>query len=387
MKLSNPSLKKQQFLLLGLISSLLVIGAGVVVVFIAYLNLREPLPSLIAPINLNYPPHYLFSIYNVDQPVGVTLSPQGDRIYVTESGGERLVKIFSRNGDELGSFAPPQTTAGERSPVYLAADPSGLIYVTDRLQHAVFVYDRDGHPLDTILSPNLTLSKLVAKDLGGVGGGLTYAYNLYNNGITYQSGGEEKKLPLPEEVSTWSPLGIRIDSSGTILLTDVAKDTNRVFKFPQGSQISSISMGGPVQPSLAFGASGQDATQFTFPNSAMADSQGRIYVSDGNNGRISVWDREMNHIFNFGNGSVSGALNLPRGLFIDQHDRLYITDAVGQNVHVFDVSGAEPAFLFSFGDFGAGNGLFNYPNDIIVDAGGRLYIADRENNRVQVWSY
>jgi len=62
-------------------------------------------------------------------------------------------------------------------------------------------------------------------------------------------------------------------------------------------------------------------------------------------------------------------------------------DAVGQNVKVYDVSGREPIFLFSFGDFGMEDGLFNYPNDIAMDETGRLYIVDRENNRVQVWSF
>jgi len=72
---------------------------------------------------------------------------------------------------------------------------------------------------------------------------------------------------------------------------------------------------------------------------------------------------------------------------MDERDRLHVVDAVGQNIKVYDVSGPEPVFLFTFGDWGLDDGLFNYPNDIVLDQNGRLYIADRENNRVQVWSY
>ena len=86
-------------------------------------------------------------------------------------------------------------------------------------------------------------------------------------------------------------------------------------------------------------------------------------------------------------GSGDGALSLPRGAAIDQRDRLYVVDAAGQDVKVYDVSGPEPDFLYVFGDLGMGDGQFNYPNDIALDATGRLYVVDRENDRVQVWSH
>jgi DNA-binding beta-propeller fold protein YncE len=72
---------------------------------------------------------------------------------------------------------------------------------------------------------------------------------------------------------------------------------------------------------------------------------------------------------------------------MDARDRLYVVDAVGQDVKVYDVSDPEPNFLFVFGGWGLGDGQFDYPNDIALDATGRLYVIDRENNRVQVWSY
>jgi len=120
---------------------------------------------------------------------------------------------------------------------------------------------------------------------------------------------------------------------------------------------------------------------------AVVDSQNRIYVADGNNGRVSAWDAQGRYLFQFGRGSGDGELSLPRGMFIDGRDRLHVVDAVDQNVKVYDVSGQEPIFLYAFGDWGLEDGLFNYPNDIVLDGSGRLYIADRENNRVQVWSY
>ena len=77
-----------------------------------------------------------------------------------------------------------------------------------------------------------------------------------------------------------------------------------------------------------------------FPNVAVADSQGRIYVSDGNNGRISVWDNGGHFLFHFGLGTGEGFVRLPRGLHIDHRDNLYIVDTVGQfNLFVCDTEG------------------------------------------------
>ncbi len=124
-----------------------------------------------------------------------------------------------------------------------------------------------------------------------------------------------------------------------------------------------------------------------FPNAAVVDSQGRFYVTDGNNGRVSMWDVQDNFLLSFGRGTGDEALNLPRGTWLDKKDRLHVVDAVGHTVRVYDVSGAEPVFLYKFGDLGAEDGLFNYPNDICMDDSSYLFIVDRENNRVQVWSY
>lgn len=379
--------KRRRKLMLAVLSGLLLVLISVSVIFASYLNQPEPLPELLPlQVAVNYPPHYLFSIYGVDGPIGVALSPQGDRIYVTETQGDRMIKMFASDGNLLGSFSIPGVTPGERSPVYIATDSSGRVYVTDRLQHAIIVFDKDGGYLDTILSPTLTLSEYVSKHTGTAPQPGSFAYNIFGEDVSYQDAADnEQTLPRPD-YADWAPLGIRFDTKDQMILTDVTEGHNSVRVVPASVTMSSDWLNFDLS-ALQFGISGQGNGQLLFPNAAVADSQGRIIISDGNNGRLSVWNDQGGFLFHFGSGNGDGALSLPRGMAIDGRDRLHVVDAVGQDVKVYDFSGPEPSFLFSFGAMGDLNSQFNYPNDIAVDVSGRLYIADRENNRIQVWSY
>ncbi len=381
----DPERRKRRRLAIGLsVSVVLLVAVGAL--FAWYLLRPGPLPDLLPDaLALNYRPHYLFSFYGVEQPSGVAVSPDGERIYVTETGGERQLKIFDRQGSLLDSFAPPYTGPAERVPVYVAVDPAGRVFVTDRMQRAVFVYDRAGTLLDAILGPDLTLSEYLSKHLGGLPDSVL-AYNLFEGAVYIQREGEAAQLLAVPNPAGWAPLGVRIDGQGTLLLTNVAEGHHTVHKYP-AELISAGTWQEFAPPAIVFGVQGQGSEELLFPNSAVADSQGRIYVTDGNNGRISVWDSMGGFLFTFGRGVGDGALSLPRGAAMDRRDRLHVADAVQQAVKVYDVSGLEPKFLYAFGDWGEEEGQFNFPSDIALDGTGRLYVADRENNRIQVWSY
>ena len=271
-------------------------------------------------------PHYLFSIYGVDEPVGIAVAPDGSKIYVGESGGQRLIKVFDKDGKPLASFTAPGAQSGSSAPVSLSLDNQGRVFVADSMRHVIDIYD---------------------------------------------AGGNFKKSIQPPFKQVWAPVGVDVEGK-TVFVAGRNSQAEGIFAMTLDGQLL-----------FQLGHHGEDASADGFyqPDKAVQDGQGRIYVSDSMNQRLAVFDR--NHKFLY---SLPG-FNLPRGMAVGDDQKLYVVDTIDQMVKVLDVGGTTAKSLFSFGDWGIGDGQFNYPNDIALDNAGRLYISDRASNRVQVWTY
>lgn len=304
--------------------------AAFALVVVWYMTTRKPLSTL--PGLDRQVPHYAFSIYDVAHPLGVTATRSGDRIYVTESDGDRLVRVYDRSGTPVGTLAPPATTGESHVPVYVAINPTnGHVYVSDRATATVYVYDRNG----TFLQP--------FTPKGDTGGG-------------------------------FAPLGLAFDKQGRLYATDVGGAAHQVLVFD---------VDGSVRGSLGRSA------HLSFPNGIAVDGHGNVYVTDSNNGRLVVFDPAGQMIATVTRGVGEGDLGLPRGVTVDG-DRLYVVDTSNHTVRMYRVSEAEaasPKYLESFGEEGTLDGRFEFPNGIAADSRARLYVTDRENNRVQVWTY
>ncbi len=278
-------------------------------------------------------PHYSFSIYGTTHPLGVAVDTSGDRVYVAESDGKRLVRVFTRSGKPIGTLQPPKSTGVQHVPVYVAVNPkTDDVYVSDRITAAVYVYSRSGKYLRTF---------------------------------------------APQGVPTggWAPLGLAFDADGRLYATDVRGPAHRVLEF---------SASGKLMRSMG------ESNKLSFPNGIVVAENGNVFVADSNNGRVVIFDRTGRLAGSINRGVGEGDLGLPRGLAVDDSSRLFVVDTANHTVRLYrvaDKSSEAPRYATSFGDEGTVDATFEYPNGVATDTRGRIYVTDRENNRVQVWSY
>jgi DNA-binding beta-propeller fold protein YncE len=73
------------------------------------------------------------------------LSPQGDFLYISDGYGNARVHKFTPSGKLLSSWGEPGTDPGQFNiPHNICCDPDGWIYVADRENHRVQIFDGDG---------------------------------------------------------------------------------------------------------------------------------------------------------------------------------------------------------------------------------------------------
>lgn len=362
--------RRRRIILLFVLLALLLLVIGLAV---WYLLFRQPIPLPLP--NAYTPPAYSTSFYGSTLPVGVAVSPNGDRIYATETGADRGVVVFDGAGNQVGTATPPASTGTDHVPVWVAIDPiTSSIYVSDRPTGSIYVYDRDG------------------------------AY--------------QRTVTLTSPINGWQPMGLAFDAAGNLYVTDLGGAAARIEMFDRSLNLV-----------RTFG----EGDRLSFPNSLAVDKAGNLFVADSNNGRLLAFRSDGTLLAQVGRGTGVGELGLPRGIAVDGQGRVYVGDATAQGVLVFRFgAGSGPAvvgpdaigpfgwfggrtyihrevqrglpgpgqsadatpgtgatleYLGFFGGPGSSDGQFAFPNGVAADGRGRIYVSDTSNNRIQMWSY
>jgi len=328
-RLTTRERRRRIALLIGLLLLLLALSYSAY-----YFVQNRRLPSLgMPPVGTDYitPPRYLYSIAGrgpaeMLRPVGVGVAADG-RVYVVDFGNRR-VSVFTNEGRYLFSFT--KTADGDLiNPVHLAIK-GNEVWVSERRHRTIYIFDLEGKYL--------------------------------------------RKYEPKAKKFTWTPLALAFDAQGALRVTDVGQtDLHRLVYFSiDGSPTVTVGKTGQVRSVI------ESPGSFLFPNGLAIAANGDVFVSDGDNRRVQVFDSEGKFVRFIDTSGV------PRGIAIDAKQRLYVADALAHSIAVYDLAGRR---LTDFGERGFGPGQFNYPNDVTIDRRGRIYVSDRENDQVQVWGW
>jgi DNA-binding beta-propeller fold protein YncE len=169
------------------------------------------------------------------------------------------------------------------------------------------------------------------------------------------------------------PSDVAVSRDGQIYVVDGVNHKIRVFD-QQGKLISS------------FGSKGSADGEFSSPLGIDIDSSGRLYIADSGNHRVQIFGPNQDFIAKIMLPSKNDHPADPTDVVVDEsRNRCYIVDNDNHYVLAYDLSTLE--LIRSYGASGTDKLAFRYPFFIALDKEKRLYIVDVINTRVQVLSH
>ena len=266
----------------------------------------------------------------LDKPYGV--AARDGRIYVGDTVARNVV-MFDLNAKRMTRIGVDDPGA-LRMPFGLELDATGNLYVVDGTLKRVHVYDPNG------------------KFLRALGEGIKWA----------------------------RPVGLAVDSARKRLyVVDAGGVSNE-----EQHKVSVVDLD-TGKLLFDFGKRGEGPGEFNLPRDITLGPDGLVYVVDGGNFRIQVFDADGKFVKTFGTiGRRSGQFSRPKEIASDAQGNLYIVDAAFGNFQIFNPEGA---LLLDVGIRGNSDGpaRFMLPAGIAVDADGRVYMVDQFFRKVEVF--
>lgn len=262
------------------------------------------------------------AVDRIRSPHGIVSDGRG-KVYVADWGAG-IIHFFNFEKKKYDSFS--KTKFGPfASPIGLALDAEGRLYVTDSSLRRVFVFKGT------------------------------------------------KNIAVIGDDSLVRPTGVAVNRADKLLYV---VDTG-------GHRIDVFGLDGDKR--FSFGSRGSREGEFNYPTHIALDASGDVYVMDALNFRVQIFKKDGTFLSQFGgNGTGLRDFIKPKGLAVDPAGHIWVSDSMRNSIQVFDRTGN---LLLIFGRLGHDRGQFNLPTGIYVDQSGQLFVADSYNYRVQVFQF
>lgn len=260
---------------------------------------------------------------HIVKPYGIYVDAE-ERLFVADAGSS-TVHVFDTRDKDYSVIG-----GGDRqlflTPIALAGDDAGNVYITDSAAGTVFRYNTADAKVVPFLSGKLL-----------------------------------------------RPTGIAFNRKNRLLyITDTSRHQVVVFDLNGRER-------------FRIGQRGEGAGLFNFPTDLFIDPAGDLYVTDALNSRVQIFSAAGMAVGMFGSeGDSPGYFAKPKGVAVDSDGNIYVCDAIQDSLQIFDRAGR---LLLNLGDTGAGAGQFWMPSGIFIDSRDSVYVADSYNGRIQIFKY
>ena len=336
--------QKRRLVLIIILVLLLALLAGYYTYYKSTHKLTFNFTGSASSVDAIQPPQFLYSfsgtVFKLQRPIGVFV--YNGLCYTCDSAGRR-VEVFDEAGNYKYSIGASQTVI----PLNIARNPvTNELWVTDRRLRSMMRFSMAGKYLGDF-KPNLPKDQQP----------------------TFQTQGVQ-----------WAPVALAFAPDGTLYVTDILKAHRLLIFGPDGKFKRSVGNTGMVVDAT------KGPAEFQFPNGVVYH-KGLVYVTDSNNRRIQVFDKDGN------SKSIIVTQGLPRGIdFLNRFpsdkpttlDRMVVVDTLSHFCTIWSTKGDK---ILSFGEEGILDGQFSYPDGCSIGSKNRIFVADTSNGRIQVWGW
>ena len=264
-------------------------------------------------------------------PRGITVSPDGSVVFVTDDGNRRIQAFSGTTGSYLYQIGG--------SGVF--TDPRGIEVTADK---KLIIADEWDYAL---------------KEYSYTSSGATKVREMFGN-------------PAPKTGAN-SPRGLALDSDGHIYASDwwnqriIRTDTSGGGFFTWGQR----------------GIRGESGSLNFQWGVAVQPGTNNVFVANRESHEIKVFNHDGVQLWAWGKrGSANGDITFPQGLAFDNDGTLLVADSGNGRIQRFSVGSNSLTWKASYGTPGTGIGQLQMPTGVDTAADGTIWIADTKNNRI-----
>lgn len=265
----------------------------------------------------------------LQKPMGIAADSRG-LVYVADMDVKNI-RIIDFVNHEMSLYLDKAPIG---LPVGLAIDRHDNLYVADVQGKQILVYDTRRAPLRTLGVGELEKPTFIALDEGR---GRLYVSDVVKSEVVVFDLASGRKLfsfggKGGGAGQMFGPQGVAVDKQGRVFVAEQFNARIQVFD-AEGKHL------------YMFGNRGDKTFQFEGPRGLAFDSQGNLFVAEARKAAVLIFQPDGTPLTSLG-GSRSThqlAFTLPTAVFIDSRDRVYISDGMNRRVTIWQM--LTPAYV------------------------------------------